>query len=272
MIYLNNELLEFKQFNDGSCRANIEVRQYSPQTIKWLYDSEIEFMYLFYLTNHLRANGIKDIVLDVPYLCGARMDRTKRSSEVFTLKYACDFINALNFYRIYIYDPHSYVTPALLNNVTIENPSEEIAYLLKKYPSALMFYPDEGSMKRLHSYFEVPYAFGCKERNWETQKVESLHIMGAKHMIAGHDIIMCDDILSRGSTAYMAAKQLKDLGANNIYMWVSHCENTVLGPHLNGQSLLDIPNLITKVYTTNSIFRANHPKIEVIKRFIYDYN
>jgi len=41
----------------------------------------------------------------------------------------------------------------------------------------------------------------------------------------------------------------------------------VLKPHINGQSLLDIPNLITKIYTTNSIFRANHPKIEVVKEF-----
>ena len=64
-----------------------------------------------------------------------------------------------------------------------------------------------------------------------------------------------------------AAKQLKDMGANSIYVWVSHCENTVLGPHIQGQSLLDIPNLITKVYTTNSIYLGNHPKVEVIKKF-----
>ena len=86
-------------------------------------------------------------------------------------------------------------------------------------------------------------------------------------MIAGHDIIIVDDIISRGSTLYLAAKQLKEMGCGDIYVWASHCENTVLQPHINGQSLMDIPNLITKVYTTNSIYCDNHPKITIIREF-----
>ena len=83
-------------------------------------------------------------------------------------------------------------------------------------------------------------------------------------MIAGHDILLCDDILSRGSTIYLAARQLKDMGANDIYVYVSHCEPTVLKPNINGQSLLDIPDLITKVCTTNSLWRnVENDKVEV---------
>ena len=61
-------------------------------------------------------------------------------------------------------------------------------------------------------------------------------------------------------------KQLKELSANNIYVYVSHCENTVLSNCIHGKSLLDY-DLVTKLYTTNSIFRGEHPKIEVIHKF-----
>ena len=203
----------------------------------------------------------------MPYVFNGRQDRTKKKEEIFTLKYSCELINQMNFKRVKIYDPHSSVTPALLDRVVVESPQYEIQQLIQQYSNALLFFPDEGSMKRLHSLFTVPYAFGVKVRDWESQKIESLRVAGERHMIAGHDIIMCDDILSRGSTLYEAARELKERGANNLYVWVSHCENTVLGPHIKGVSLLDIPNLITKVYTTNSIFNGDHPKIEIIKRF-----
>lgn len=270
MIRVDNEIIEFKRFNDGSCRANLwnhNTVPVEPVVITWLYDNDEEVLQLYYVVKHLRSLGVNSIFLQMPYIVNARMDRVKKTSELFTLKYFCELINSLNFRMVEVYDPHSYVATALLNNVSVFYPTEEIQKLLKMYPEALLFFPDEGSMKRLHSQFETPYAFGVKQRNWETQKIESLQIAGAKHMIAGHDIIVCDDILSRGSTLYAAAKQLKDMGANNIYVWVSHCENTVLGPHIQGQSLLDIPNLITKVYTTNSIYLGNHPKVEVIKKF-----
>ena len=113
---------------------------------------------------------------------------------------------------------------------------------------------------------DIYFAFGVKDREWTSQKIKNLQIMGAKHMIAGHDIVLVDDLMSRGTTTYLAAAQLKEMGANNIYVWVSHCENTVLGPHINGRSLLDY-DLITKIYTTNSIYRSTHPKIEIVHTF-----
>ena len=269
MIQLEDNEIIFKHFNDNSCRVQIPLppKGSSLLTVTWLYDCDEELIYLYYLVEHLRANGYKDIILKVPYLINGRMDRVKNESDVFTLKYSCNLINEMRFRAVYVYDPHSYVSCALIDRIHVMNPSKEIQTLLDKYKNAILCFPDEGSMKRLHSYFEVPYCFFIKERNWETQKIESVRIAGARDMIDGHDIVLCDDILSRGSTLHMAAQELKARGANNIYVFVSHCENTVLGQHIDGQSLLDIPNLITKIYTTNSIFRTFHPKIEIVKKF-----
>ena len=122
-----------------------------------------------------------------------------------------------------------------------------------------MFYPDEGCMKMRSNLINLPYAFGIKKRNWETGKIEGLDVAGAVDQIAGKDILIVDDICSRGGTFYHSAKKLKELGANYIYLYVSHCENTILeGELLNG-------DLIKKVYTTDSIFTKTHEKIEVLK-------
>lgn len=266
MISIAGKPIDFKHFNDGSCRVNIQPPPTSIVWIRWLYESDEEIVQLFYAANHLRAHH-KEICLDMPYINSARQDRAINDDDVFTLKYFCDLINSLQFKRIRVYDPHSNVAAALLNNVEVEYPIQEIGNLLFKYSDACLVFPDCGAEHKYRKFFNVPFAFGVKERNWETQKIESLQLAGDTHCIAGHPILLCDDILSRGSTIYMAAKLLKERGATDIYVWVSHCENTVLGPHINGQSLLDIPNLITKVYTSNSIFTASHPKVEVLKIF-----
>jgi ribose-phosphate pyrophosphokinase len=128
----------------------------------------------------------------------------------------------------------------------------------KKEYSLTMFYPDEGAMKRYAGMFNLPYAFGIKKRNWETGQIEGLDVAGAVDEISGRDILIVDDICSRGGTFYHSAKKLKELGARDIYLYVSHCENTIL----EGELLKD--DLIKKVYTTNSIFTKSHEKIEVL--------
>ena len=114
-------------------------------------------------------------------------------------------------------------------------------------------------MKRYSGLVNEPYAFGIKKRNWETGTIEGLDVAGAVDLIKGKDILIVDDICSRGGTFLHSAKKLKELGANDIYLYVSHCENTILeGDLLNG-------DLIKKVYTTDSIFTKEHEKIEVLK-------
>lgn len=271
MIKINEEKINFKHFNDNTLRFNYMPERYENYiNITWLYDTDEEMAQLFFLVNHLRNScKINKISLTMPYIPNARMDRIKDLEECFTLKYFCNFINSLNFYKVRVFDPHSHVSEALINNIEIYNPSTEIENILKKHPSATLCFPDAGSMSRYSKILgEIYFAFGVKDREWNTQEIKSLKILGAKHMITGHDILLCDDIISRGSTIYLAAKQLKEMGANNIYIYISHCEPTILKPNINSQSLLDIPNLISKIYTTNSLWRnINHDKVEVIKEW-----
>ena len=269
MIKLNGEPIQFKHFNDGTLRLTLSSVDKCIYRITWLYENDEELTQIYFLTQHLRkAWKIAGITLEMPYVPNARMDRVKDKNECFTLKYFCDFINSLNFTKVIIFDPHSRVAAALLDNVEVYDATISITNVITKHSTATLCFPDSGAMQRYSKLFsDIYFAFGVKDREWSSQEVKSLKIMGAKHMIAGHDVILCDDIISRGSTIYLAAKQLKEMGAEKIYVYCSHCEKTIMEPHLNGQSLLEIPNLIEKVYTTNSIWKYKHPKVEVIFTF-----
>lgn len=270
MIRVDGKQVDFKHFNDGTLRLNFSPASlFSKIFITWLYDSEEEMSQLYFLVNHLRQSyKASEILLTLPYVPNARMDRVHENKECFTLKYFCQFINDLKFYKVEIFDPHSNVATALLDRVEVQSPYWDIHSLLNTYPSTILAFVDEGGYKRYKNIIgENYFIFGVKDREWSSQDIKSMQVLGAKHMIAGHDVLIVDDIVSRGSSLYLLAKQLKEMDCNNIYAWISHCEDTVLQPHLNGQSLLDIPDLITKIYTTNSIYRTNHPKIEIIKEF-----
>ena len=268
MIRLNNSIVKFDHFPDNSCRLVFKYPLCEANEIVFLYENDEELIQLFYLINHIKNNSRGKIHLIMPYVNSARQDRVKSLQDVFTLKYFCNFINSMNIDKITVFDPHSPVSAALLDRVEIETPETILNELYNKLPrETYCAYPDGGSYKRYCTMLKVPAVFGVKERDWETMQVRNLRLAGCTHIVAGHPFLIIDDIASRGSTLYWTAKQLKEMGATDIYIYVSHCENTILDPHLNGQSLVDIPNLITKIYTTNSIFTKNHPKVEIIKTF-----
>lgn len=264
MIKIDGEVINLGRFPDGTA-----LIKYSPlphqkvgyAKLSWYYENDAEFLSLMYLVKHLRSHGVNDIYLYMPYIPNARQDRVKTSEDVFTLKYFAELLNSLNLTRIEVLDPHSTVSEALINNLMVISPRPYIERVIEKIDSdsLMMFYPDEGCMKMRSNLVSIPYAFGIKKRNWATGQIEGLEVAGAVDQITGRDILIVDDICSRGGTFLHSAKKLKELGANDIYLFVSHCENTILeGELLNG-------DLIKKVYTSNSIFTKSHEKIEVLK-------
>ena len=224
--------------------------------ISWYYENDAELFTLVCLRKHYsRAKA----TLWMRYCPHARMDRVKEPGDVFTLKYFAEIINDLNFERVNILDPHSSVCTALINNVRALSPEDYIKTAIGECKPNMLFYPDEGSQKRYSNMASMEYAFGIKKRDWATGKIEGLDVAGCVDKIKDSRILIVDDICSRGGTFYHSAKKLKELGAKEIYLYVTHCENTIL----EGDVLTS--GLIEKVYTTNSIFTKEHEKIQVFE-------
>ena len=263
MIRLNGEIVEFGHFPDGTIlmKQKIPYDAHFCANIKWNFENNEEIVALIYLTEHLRENGIENIILTLPYIPNARQDRVKDNGDVFTLKYFANIINYLNFDKVIVMDAHSNVSTALINRVSNYEPENYIKRVIQNCNPNMLFFPDEGSRKRYSDIASMKYSFGVKQRDWETGKILGLDIIGCEDEIKDSKILIVDDICSRGGTFYHSAKKLKELGAKEVYLYITHCENTILeGELLNS-------GLIEKVYTTDSIFTGKHEKITVMEAF-----
>ena len=262
MIQCNGITVSVNHFPDGTTlfdKSVDGVLDHVITRITWLFECNEEMVTLWYLVHYLRDHGCSNISLYMPYIPNARMDRVKTESDVFTLKYFAKFINSMNFDAVSVLDPHSYVSEALIDRVLVQRPTPYIMEAMEDCTPDMLFYPDEGAMKRLSGLFSTEYAFGIKKRDWDTGKIQGLDVAGCVDKIGGSKILIVDDICSRGGTFYHSALKLKELGAKEIYLYVTHCENTILDGELLGSGLID------RVYTTNSIFTKEHEMIEVFE-------
>ena len=274
MIKINGKEVSTNHFPDGTLLIKESPNSYisifnfmdsaKKVTFTWLFENNEELVTLIFLTQHFRSHGFKEIHLKMPYIPNARQDRVKNAEDVFTLKYFAQVINWLGFETVTVLDPHSSVSEALIDRLVVQTPQNIVNQVIKILPQndnaapLMMFYPDEGAMKRYSNMFAIPYAFGIKKRDWSSGAIKGLDVSGMTDKIAGSRILIVDDISSRGGTFYHSAKKLRELGATEIYLYISHCENTIL----DGEVLTS--GLIDRVYTTNSIFTKEHEKIEVL--------
>ena len=263
MIQINGKTVTLNHFPDGT----LLIKELAPETektvITWLYENNEEMVVLYFLANHLKAKGVKNMELNMPYIPNARQDRVKAPEDVFTLKYFAQMINSLGFSKVTVLDAHSYVSEALIDNICVKTPKENVEKVLerisKEGKEILLFYPDEGAMKRYSALCDKPYVFGMKKRDWTTGQIQGLEVLGQTELIEGSTVLIVDDICSRGGTFYHSAKALKALGAEKIYLYISHCENSILEGELLESGLIE------KVFTTNSIFTKEHEKIEILE-------
>lgn len=243
--------------------------------IVWTYEGDHEMAELWFIANHYQSLGIQPTLI-LPYTPNARMDRVHDPiREVFTLKYFCKFINSLNFKKVYVFDPHSDVSTALINNVEKISIVGAIRYAMAECGANLIYFPDAGAMKRYDEIIKkacgnyrsgpckLNVAYGNKVRDWDTGEIKGLEVVG--EIPDGAKVLMIDDICSYGGTMYFSAKKLKELGAGSIEMYVSHCENSIAD--LEKGKIFKEDGLIDRVYTTDSVLTIEHPKIKLVREF-----
>ena len=248
MIRIGNVVIDQLSYPDNTLLMHLPEKLENG-VIVWNYENDAELFTIICIRKHYKHLPMS---LYMPYMPHARMDRVKNPTDVFTLKYFCETINDLDFFAVYIEDPHSNVSEALLNNVQTVTAQFHIEDAIEKIADEdlVMCYPDEGVMKRYSGMVGKPYSFGVKRRNWEDGKIEGLDLMYPE-VVAGKNVLIVDDICSRGGTFYHTAKALKAAGAKDVYLYVTHCEMTIF----NGDLLTS--GLVKKIFTTNSIFPGN---------------
>lgn len=253
MIKINGNVIAQDRFPDETLFLRLDpLMATDPLEISWYYENDAELFTLICIAKYFK--NAKSKILTMPYIPHARMDRVKNPEDVFTLKYFCEVINSLKFDAVFVLDAHSNVSLALLENVYQLEVMPHIDRALDQVDCGrtCIFYPDEGAMKRYSGMIPYPYAFGIKRRNWETGVIEGLDIMN-KEAVKGKDILIIDDICSKGGTFYHSAKALKEAGAASISLYITHLEGSVFLGDL-WASMTGPDPLVNRIYTANPLF------------------
>ena len=250
MILISGNEIKQDSFSAGELKLTLTpIKEDIPVLIKWKYESDRELFTIACIRDFYKNNNC---TLVVDYFPHARQDRVKNPEDVFTLKVFCKMLNDMNFDKVICLDVHSNVTPALVNNIHVNSPKAHIENVLTTIgtENLTLFFPDEGAMKRYGEMFkDIPQAFGIKKRNWETQKIEDYMVVGMENII-GKRVLIIDDICSYGNTFVKAAESLKKIGAKEIYLYVSHCEDAISKGNVFTSGYFE------GIFTTNSLIRS----------------
>ncbi len=227
-------------------------------TITLNYQTDLDITRLVMAKKYLDdASPATPKILDMKYVPYSRMDRKIRG-YAFTLKYFCQLINDLKFDQVRVLDPHSPVTPALLDRVSELDVRRLILKAMVGCAARYLFFPDAGAYKRYTEligkadFFETFY--GVKARDLNTGKITKFEIPEHPDLM-GQRVLIVDDLCAFGNTFMQAARALTELGAE-VYLYVSHCESSIY----QGEVLRS--DLIKKVFTTDSILTDwSHPKL-----------
>lgn len=163
------------------------------------------------------------IYLIMPYVPYARQDRAMVKGDAFSLKVFANLLNSLKFDCVEITDPHSDVTPALIDNVHVieQHKCYVLAGLNGAYDAIVS--PDGGALKKIYKaanaldIWDVIEA--SKNRDVATGKIITTYFTGD---VAGKNLLIVDDICDGGFTFIKLAEVLKAGGAKQVDLYVTH--------------------------------------------------
>lgn len=217
---------------------------------------------LFYV-DALRYHGFKDpLFLTLPYVPGGRQDRLNTEGDyLFTLKSVAFEINRRDFSDVYVLDPHSDVTPALIENcrlLPMLSPTQ-LDFLTKEgYDGVIV--PDAGAGKRasiVAKYLQVPTFQAWKKRDVATGKLSGFGI--EQLPISVRKFLVVDDICDGGRT-FIGLAELPALSVRRLDLYVSH--------GLFTQGTKDLLDKYGMIYTTDSVLpESDDPDLKIFYRF-----
>jgi ribose-phosphate pyrophosphokinase len=184
-----------------------------------------DLMRLLLATDALRRAGVIQIELFLAYLPYARQDRISREGESLSIKIIADLINLQNFFRVWLFDPHSDVASALINQSKVISNFDWVQSVVRSKSNFRFVAPDAGSYKKLQALSKEmsvmePLVVALKSRDPITGKSES-SLFGSEDL-QGKDLYIVDDICDTGGTVVHVAEKLRALNCGKIYMIVTH--------------------------------------------------
>ncbi|ABQ03790.1 ribose-phosphate diphosphokinase [Flavobacterium johnsoniae] len=261
--FQNQEEIKFQSFTFSGGEPHIKiVPDFDTNrkiTITHRLNSFNDLGLLCVTVDALRRMDVKIIELFIPYFPAARQDRVMIPGEPLSVKVYADIINAMQLNKVFVFDAHSEVTPALLNNSTVIPNYAFIKEVLNKIgQNVKLISPDGGALKKIYKVSEflggVEVVECSKSRDVKTGKLSGFKVY--EDDLQGMDCLIVDDICDGGGTFVGLAEELKKKNAGKLYLAVSH------GIFNKGFEVLDC---FDKIFTTNSFKDFDDQRVEVVK-------
>lgn len=253
-LELSEEILDFLMESVILCRV---------VPISWRYNSDEEFMTLYFLVNKIKEEfpSLK-INLTINYLPYARMDKASSVNKFFTLKYVMKFLDSLDVESITAFDIHSDVAVELSNKLKNKASLQTLLFaefLVLPDPDVdpdennlVLCFPDYPTYERFKDCTLLinKYVILEKELDTNTGKVLSQKIHSTNcDSFEGKTVIMIDDICSYGETFIDTMDVLTEAytGIKEFRLVVTHLEKSFyFGP-------LPKDNRFKAVYHSNTL-------------------
>lgn len=246
-IILSNERVSAMRFPGGELNVRLPHNKLPPFVhIEATLKTSEDIIAMMLTVDAARRAGAKEIILKAPYLPYARQDRVCNQGEALSIVVIANLINSLRCDSVIIFDPHSDVAPALINNVKVV----KIEFLIDRLPSSAigdcLVAPDAGAEKKVRACGKAlnrPVIYCAKNRDAESGIILDTSIMSGDP--SGKKCLIIDDICDGGATFVSLAKLLLDQGAAEVNLFVTHgIFSKGFGP---------FAGLISTVYFTNSL-------------------
>lgn len=268
MIRLNGYEIQTERFPNNETRVkdfeqHIFLDGMRENVLEFKYFNDENLVLLMFVKKRIDEFNVP-CTLFIWYMSYSRMDR-KIEGDLFNLKYICDYLNWLNFAKVIVMEPHSDKTMQLLKRATAIYPVKDWVKPEELGENVQIVFPDKGAVAR---YSECNYPNVCimeKIRNPYTGWITDIHLKEGT-IIPGSKCIVIDDLCATGTTMYKTANILKEAGASEIVLVVSHCETKVF----DGELLKD-NSPISRIYTSKSIMCVEHPKIHYMDINVLEY-
>lgn len=256
--------IQFQSFTFSGGEPHIKINPdfdvSEPVTIIHRINSFNDFGLLLLAIDALKRMDVKLINVFIPYFPAARQDRVMISGEPLSVKVYADILNSLKLNKVTVFDAHSEVTPALLDNCEVIPNHAFIAEVLEKIGKEVkLISPDGGALKKIYKVSEylggVEVVECSKSRDVKTGKLSGFKVYNDD--LKGMDCLIVDDICDGGGTFVGLAEELKKKNAGKLYLAVSH------GIFNKGFDVFQKD--FEKIFTTNSFREFDNEMVEVVK-------
>ncbi|WP_299261112.1 ribose-phosphate diphosphokinase [uncultured Aquimarina sp.] len=244
-------------FNGGEPHIKISEKSIGKEvTITHRLNSFNDVGLLLVATDALRRMDVKLINVLIPYFPAARQDRVMVSGESLSVKVYADVINAQKYNQVMVFDPHSEVTPALLNNVKVIENYEYVKECLDQINEAVVLIsPDGGALKKIYKVSEylggIEVVECSKKRDVKTGKLSGFRVY--EEDLKGKHCVIVDDICDGGGTFLGLATALKEKNAGKLSLVVSH--------GIFSKGFEELNKSFDIVFTTNSFRDIKEEKV-----------